>query len=88
MLKVSHLSELMANTKKTKHFNIGDRVYGRFFGSDILLIEDIFKTESGFLHCICSIRKSKYVVPCIHLSTKMLINTVNDGNRKQLRLFN
>lgn len=74
--------------KKTRHFNVGDRVYGRFFGGDVLLIKDIFKTESGFLHYICSIGKNKYVVPGIHLSTKTLINTVNDGNRKQLKLFN
>lgn len=76
----------MARSKKLKSFKIGDKVYARFFGDKVLLIEDIFTAGVRFPHYICSIEGNKYIVPKIYLSSKTLIGRVESGNHRQLSI--
>lgn len=75
----------MVRGKKLKSFNVGDKVYARFFGKESLVVEGVL-TETCFPHYICSIKNQKYVIPKIHLSTKPLENLTELKNHKQLAI--
>lgn len=68
-------------------FNIGDSVYARYFGDEVLVIEALAETQSPFPHYICSIGDNRYVISKLQLSSKKLISETEDGNRKQLHVF-
>ncbi|MGA1713327.1 MAG: hypothetical protein ACO4CS_18750 [bacterium] len=83
------------------HLEIGDQVYARFFGDEILTIKALARKPLShrtcvvkgktygipdFPHYVCSSRGSDYVIPKLHLSTKRLSPETGTSNRRQLSL--
>jgi len=77
----------MSAFNKSTELRIGDSVYARFFGEDLLIIEDIAQVASRFPHYLCYLRGEKYLIPKIHLSTRSLLVDTGAGNRRQLELL-
>lgn len=58
---------------KGQEIKVGDKVYARFFGDKLLTVKSVEKVSSGFPHFICSLGRSEYLIPKIHLSIKSIV---------------
>lgn len=67
-------------------FQIGDAVYARYHGDDVLKIVGIADVASPAPHYICEIDGQRYVISKFHLSTKRLTGETEDCNRRQLSI--
>lgn len=67
-------------------FNIGDDVYARYHGDDILTIVGIADVNASAIHYICEKNGQRWVISKFHLSTRKLACETEDGNRLQLKL--
>lgn len=67
-------------------FQVGDAVYARYHGDDILKIVGIAEVASPAPHYVCELNEDRYVISKFHLSTKRLTTETEDCNRRQLTI--
>ena len=67
-------------------FRVGDAVYARYHGDDVLTIVGIADVKALAPHYICETSGQRWVISKLHLSTKRLTCETDDGNRLQLAL--
>ncbi len=78
----------MRFVSKTKQFQVGDRVYARFFGDQVLVIEAVASVASPFPHYVCSLSGSFFLISKLWLSSKKLSTETEDSNYRQLSFLN
>lgn len=86
-----HKMQTVAAKTKAKRimkqpFQVGESVYARWFGDEILTIVERAKVESPLPHYICSSENGNWIIPRIHLSRKKITSETLDSNRRQLKL--
>lgn len=68
------------------NFQVGDTVYARYHGDDVLKIIGIAEVDCPTPHYICEVEGKQYIISKFHLSTKKLASEIEDGNRRQLSI--